>query len=234
MKLSERGTGRVTEGLEADERECTGVSATGDERECAGAKQAFGGLLVVTAALGLLGSLVITIDKFELLADPDFVPACSLSPVVSCTSVMRSEQASAFGFPNPLIGLVAFGTVLGTGAGLLAGARYRLWYWLGLNFGTLFGTGFCMWLMTQAGLVAPVPDEDVQHVAVLVDRAPEVLLLVVDRDEDLVKMPLVAGAGTSAAQRVGVGLPELQTPPADRLVGHDDAALQHQLLHLTE
>ncbi|MDV9195856.1 hypothetical protein R6M67_10875, partial [Streptomyces sp. Wh19] len=79
MKLSERGTGRVTEGLEADERECTGVSATGDERECAGAKQAFGGLLVVTAALGLLGSLVITIDKFELLADPDFVPACSLS-----------------------------------------------------------------------------------------------------------------------------------------------------------
>ncbi|MGW1842912.1 vitamin K epoxide reductase family protein [Streptomyces sp. NPDC001966] len=150
MKLSERGTGRVAEGPEAGERECAGVVGTGDERECTGARPGFGWLLVVTAALGLLGSFVITIDKFALLADPGFVPACSLSPVVSCTSVMRSEQASAFGFPNPLIGLVAFGTVLGTGAGLLAGARYRRWYWWGLNLGTLFGAGFCMWLMTQA------------------------------------------------------------------------------------
>ncbi|MFF9075463.1 vitamin K epoxide reductase family protein [Streptomyces sp. NPDC014735] len=118
--------------------------------ERVGARPGFGWLLVVTAALGLLGSFVITIDKFELLADPGFVPACSLSPVVSCTDVMRSEQASVFGFPNPLLGLIGFGVVMGVGAGLLAGARYRRWYWLGLNLGTFLGAVFCMWLMTQA------------------------------------------------------------------------------------
>jgi hypothetical protein len=44
-----------------------------------------------------------------------------------------------------------------------------------------------------ACLVAPVLDEDVEQVAVLVDRAPEVLLLAVGRDGDLVEVPLVAG-----------------------------------------
>ncbi|MCX4784900.1 vitamin K epoxide reductase family protein [Streptomyces sp. NBC_01221] len=144
MKPAERGAGRTAEEPETDDR--SSASGAGYGRESAGARQGFGWLLVITAALGLLGSFVITIDKFELLADP----ACSLSPVVSCTNVMRSEQASVFGFPNPLIGLVAFGVVMGTGAGLLAGARYRRWYWLGLNLGALFGVGFCMWLMTQA------------------------------------------------------------------------------------
>ncbi|MGW4232058.1 vitamin K epoxide reductase family protein [Streptomyces sp. NPDC004980] len=121
-----------------------------DPHTYVGAHRGFGLLLVITAVLGLLGSFVITVDKFELLADPGFVPACSLNPVLSCTDVMRSEQAAVFGFPNPLIGLIAFGVVLGTGAGLLAGARYRPWYWLGLNLGTLAGAVFCMWLMTQA------------------------------------------------------------------------------------
>jgi uncharacterized membrane protein len=115
-----------------------------------GARPAFAWLLVITGALGLLGSFVITVDKFRLLENASYVPPCSLSPVVSCTSVMRSEQAAVFGFPNPLIGLIAFGVVTGIGFGLLAGARYRRWYWLGLNAGTLGGVVFSMWLMTQA------------------------------------------------------------------------------------
>ncbi|MER5500488.1 vitamin K epoxide reductase family protein [Streptomyces sp. NPDC002466] len=125
-------------------------SGTGPDPERTGAGRGPAWLLIVTAVLGLLGSFVITVDKIELLVDPGFVPACSLSPVVSCTSVMTSDQASVFGFPNPLIGLIGFAVVLCTGAGLLAGARYRRWYWLGLNLGMLFGVGFCMWLMTQA------------------------------------------------------------------------------------
>jgi uncharacterized membrane protein len=120
------------------------------EDSTAGGGRSFAWLLVVTGALGLLGSFVITVDKFKLLEDPGFAPSCSINPVLSCTNVMRSEQASAFGFPNPLIGLAAFGAVTAIGAGLLAGAHYRRWHWIGLNLGTLFGAGFCMWLMTQA------------------------------------------------------------------------------------
>ncbi|RSS78199.1 vitamin K epoxide reductase family protein [Streptomyces sp. WAC06614] len=125
---------------------------TDDRREDrpAAAPQALAWLLVLTGAAGLLASWVITLDKFLLLEDPDFRPACSLNPVVSCGSVMKSEQAAAFGFPNPMLGLVAYGVVVCVGAGILAGARYRGWFWGGLNAGMFFGVGFCTWLMVQS------------------------------------------------------------------------------------
>lgn len=107
-------------------------------------------LLVLTAAAGLLASWVITLDKIELLKDPDYVPGCSMNPVVSCGGVMKSEQAAVFGFPNPLLGLAAYAVVLCVGASLLAGARFPRWYWLTLDAGTLFGVGFCTWLQFQS------------------------------------------------------------------------------------
>lgn len=115
-----------------------------------GAGRGFAWLLVITGAAGLLASWVITLDKFKLLENPNFVPGCSLNPIVSCGSVMKSWQASVFGFPNPMLGLVTYAVVITIGVGLLAGARYRRWYWLGLNAGMLFGVGFCTWLMTQS------------------------------------------------------------------------------------
>ncbi|MFI5667148.1 vitamin K epoxide reductase family protein [Streptomyces sp. NPDC051704] len=127
-----------------------GLPRSRPEDEPEAGPRALAWLLALTGAAGVLASWVITLDKFLLLEDPDFKPACSLNPVVSCGSVMKSEQAAAFGFPNPLLGLVAFGAVVCVGAGLLAGARYRGWFWLGLNAGMLFGVGFCSWLMVQS------------------------------------------------------------------------------------
>ncbi|WP_326696522.1 vitamin K epoxide reductase family protein [Streptomyces sp. NBC_01754] len=115
-----------------------------------GGGRAFALLLVITGAAGLLASWVITIDKFKLLEDPGFTPGCSLNPVVACGNIMKSEQAAAFGFPNPMLGIATYSVVIGIGAALLAGARFRRWYWLGLNAGTLFGVGFCTWLQYQS------------------------------------------------------------------------------------
>ncbi|MFJ9520804.1 vitamin K epoxide reductase family protein [Kitasatospora sp. NPDC101801] len=108
-----------------------------------------GRLFVVTGLLGLFASAVLTLDKIKLLEDPSYVPSCSINPIISCGSVMLSDQASVFGFPNSLIGLAAFAVVVAVGAGILAGAVYARWFWLGLQLGTLFGIGFVTWLMTQ-------------------------------------------------------------------------------------
>ncbi|WP_369211735.1 vitamin K epoxide reductase family protein [Streptomyces flavofungini] len=116
----------------------------------AGAGLALALLLVITGAGGLLASWVITLDKFELLKDPNFQPGCSINPVVACGSIMKSEQAEAFGFPNPMLGLVTYAVVIGVGVSLLAGARFPRWYWLTFNAGALFGVGFCTWLMIQS------------------------------------------------------------------------------------
>lgn len=115
-----------------------------------GAGKAFTWLLTVCGALGLLASWVITIDKFKLLEDPNFVPGCSLNPIISCGNIMKSEQAAAFGFPNPMIGMVAYPVVVALAVGMLAGARYRRWFWLGLQAGTLFGVCFVTWLQYQS------------------------------------------------------------------------------------
>ncbi|MFD8591115.1 vitamin K epoxide reductase family protein [Streptomyces sp. NPDC059637] len=114
------------------------------------ATRPFAWLLVIAGALGLLASWVITEDKVKLLQDPDFKPGCSLNPIISCGNIMQSDQASVFGFPNPMIGLVAFGVVVAIGVGALAGAAYRPWYWLGLQAGTVFGVAFVTWLQYQS------------------------------------------------------------------------------------
>lgn len=115
-----------------------------------GASRAFAVLLVVGGALGLAASAVLTVDKIRLLQNPGYRPSCNINPIISCGSVMRTAQAEAFGFPNSLIGLAAFAAVLAAGAGLLAGAAYRRWFWLGLQLGTVLGLGFVVWLIDQA------------------------------------------------------------------------------------
>ncbi|MER5597316.1 vitamin K epoxide reductase family protein [Streptomyces sp. NPDC002265] len=135
----------LTTGTDGGGRERRTVPADGT-----GASRALAWLLIVSGALGVLASFVITVDKFQLLQDPHFSPSCNLSPILSCSDVMKSAQASVFGFPNPLLGLLTYPVVVAVGFALLAGARFRRWFWLGLNVGTLFGAGFCMWLMTQA------------------------------------------------------------------------------------
>ncbi|GAA5018795.1 vitamin K epoxide reductase family protein [Kitasatospora paranensis] len=114
------------------------------------AGRAFSWLLLVGGLLGLAASAVLTFDKLRMLENPGYRPGCSINPVISCGSVMRTAQASAFGFPNPLIGLVAFGALAAVGAGLLSGAAHRRWFWLGLQAGTAFGLGFVIWLISQA------------------------------------------------------------------------------------
>jgi uncharacterized membrane protein len=106
--------------------------------------------LMLGGALGLLASFVITDEKLKLLQNPNYVPSCSINPVISCGSVMKTAQASAIGFPNSWIGLGAFAVVIVVGAGILAGGRFAAWYWRLFNFGTLFGVLFVHWLFIQS------------------------------------------------------------------------------------
>lgn len=107
-------------------------------------------VLIVCGALGALAAAILTIEKIRVLQDPTYVPSCSLNPILSCGSVMESDQAEAFGFPNPLIGIAGFTTVLVTGVSLRAGAELKRWYWLGLQGGVLLGTAFVAWLTYQS------------------------------------------------------------------------------------
>ena len=106
--------------------------------------------VLIAGFVGLAAALTLTIEKVELLIDPDYVPSCSINPVLSCGSVMTTPQASVFGFPNSLIGIVGFTVVLVTGVLVVAKVNLPQWYWLGLATGSLLGVVFVHWLIFQS------------------------------------------------------------------------------------
>jgi uncharacterized membrane protein len=109
-----------------------------------------GAQLVVLGLAGLGAAFALTVDKVRLLADPSFEPACDLNPVLSCGSVMVTEQAEVLGFPNSVIGLAAFGAVVALGAVQLSGTRPSRVVQAGLALGALAGWAFVHWLAFQS------------------------------------------------------------------------------------
>lgn len=110
----------------------------------------FGVLLVATGAIGWIASGILVLERLALYENPGHVTSCDVNPWVSCGRVMETWQSELFGFPNPLIGIVAFAVVITTGMVLLSGARPGRWYWLGLQAGVTAGTVFVIWLWSQA------------------------------------------------------------------------------------
>lgn len=127
----------------------TGSVSTSDDGEVQGTSvpRGLGWLYVIGGGVGLLAAFVLMLEKLAKLGNPAYVPTCTLNPVVSCGSVMDSPQATAFGFPNPLIGIGAFAVVLTVGVVLLSGFQAPGWFWLGLQAGTTFGVVFVHWLI---------------------------------------------------------------------------------------
>ena len=107
-------------------------------------------LLLVGGLIGTAAAFVLSVERMELLANPAYVPSCSINPVLSCGSVMVTEQAELFGFANSLLGLAGFPVVAATGAALLAGARLADWYWRGLQVGVTAALAFVVWLAFQS------------------------------------------------------------------------------------
>jgi uncharacterized membrane protein len=117
----------------------------------AGALSVAGAWTILAAGvLGLVASATLTIEKIELLINPAYVPSCNLNPVVACGSVMTTPQASAFGFPNSLIGIAAFAVVTMTGVLAVAKVPLPQWYWIGMTIGTLLAVAFVHWLIFQS------------------------------------------------------------------------------------
>ena len=107
-------------------------------------------ILVVGGLIGIAASIELIIQKIAVLSNPDFVPNCDINPILSCGSVINTEQASLFGFPNPVLGVIGFTTVIMFGALLFAGVELPKSIWLGLNFGALAGMFLVIWLVGQS------------------------------------------------------------------------------------
>lgn len=106
--------------------------------------------LLVAGAAGWWAAFQLTIDKFATLAHPGTALNCNISVLVQCGKNLDSAQGSAFGFPNPILGLGGFAAVIAVGVGLLAGAAFARWYWIAFNLGIAGALAFVIWLITES------------------------------------------------------------------------------------
>ncbi len=110
-------------------------------------------ILLVLAVIGFVASFVLTLEKIAIIKNPQHHLSCSINPLLSCGPIITSPQASAFGFPNPIIGLFAFSVLICVAITMMAGAvvdKTKQWYWRLFVAGHLFGLGFVLWLIHEA------------------------------------------------------------------------------------
>lgn len=106
--------------------------------------------VVVWSALGLAAAFTLAVDKIKILQDPTYEPSCNFNPILSCGSVMVTDQAQAFGFPNPYLGLIGFSIMLTVGVLLASRVVLPRWVIAGAAVGSLLGAVFIHWLAFQS------------------------------------------------------------------------------------
>ncbi|MCK0438421.1 vitamin K epoxide reductase family protein [Gordonia alkaliphila] len=107
-------------------------------------------VMLVCGILGIAGSAALSIERVELFKNPAYSASCNFSPVLSCTSVMKTEQAEFLNFPNPFLGLPAFAVILVTALLSLGKIALPRWYWIGQTLITAVGFVFVNYLAFQS------------------------------------------------------------------------------------
>jgi uncharacterized membrane protein len=111
---------------------------------------------ILLGLLGLVAAFSLSVEKIHILLNKDAVLSCDLNPFISCGTVMQKAQASLFGFPNSFIGLMAFTAPIFIGFSILAGAKFKMWFWRLYLVGLTMGLIFVLWLFTQSTFVIHV------------------------------------------------------------------------------
>jgi hypothetical protein len=88
--------------------------------------------------------------------------------------------------------------------------------------------------LLRGPLVAAALPQDIENVAFLIDGPPQIVMLPLDRQKYLIKVPLVPRPRPAATELIGVLLATRAAPLTDRLIRHDHSTFQQQLFHITK
>ncbi|MBO1901933.1 vitamin K epoxide reductase family protein [Leucobacter weissii] len=111
------------------------------------------GFAIFSILLGLIGwfaSFELLTEYLKTLQEPDYIPNCAVSLLVTCGPNMGSWQGSVLGFSNTIIGVSAFVAPIAVGVATLAGARFAPWFWGVYQIGLLGGFVLVSWLQYQS------------------------------------------------------------------------------------
>jgi uncharacterized membrane protein len=106
-------------------------------------------ILIFAGLIGLLASFTLTYDKIQVLQNANYDPGCNINPILSCGSVMKTEQASLLGVPNTIFGIMGYTALTMFGALLAMGTRFKRIVWIFAQIGATLGVIFMHYLFFQ-------------------------------------------------------------------------------------
>jgi uncharacterized membrane protein len=109
--------------------------------------------MLVSSVIGLIASLVLSIEALALAENPFADLNCDINTVLSCGTVGASWQASLLGFPNAYLGLIAEPVVITIAVAALGGVRFPRWFMLSAQVVYFIGFAFAYWLFYQSFFV---------------------------------------------------------------------------------
>ena len=107
-------------------------------------------VMLLAGIVALAAAFTLTVNKFDVLQNPDTVLACSVNLVLDCSTVMSTWQSEVFGFPNMVIGLMAFASVITIAVLGLARTVFPRWFLVAGSIGFFLGAVFSYWLFFQS------------------------------------------------------------------------------------
>lgn len=114
------------------------------------------GTMLGFGIVGLTASFVLAVEEFHLLKNPETILSCSFNLVLNCAAVMKTWQASVFGFPNMYIGLMGFPLVIMIALLGLSRVSFPKWFLIGAETGIGLATLFAYWLFFNSVYVIEV------------------------------------------------------------------------------
>ncbi len=109
--------------------------------------------MLASSILGLVASLVLSVDAIRLAEDPTRDLACNISETISCGTVALTWQANLLGFPNAFLGLIAEPVVITVAVAALVGVRFPRRFMLWAQAIYSIGLVFAYWLFYQSYFV---------------------------------------------------------------------------------
>ncbi|NYI59843.1 vitamin K epoxide reductase family protein [Cellulomonas soli] len=106
--------------------------------------------MVVSGAIGLFASFVLSIEAVTLAGDRNADLGCNLSSVINCGKVGLSWQAELLGFPNAFLGIAAESVVITVAVALIGGVVFPRWFMLSAQAIYSAGLLFAYWLFYEA------------------------------------------------------------------------------------
>lgn len=114
------------------------------------------GTMLAFGIIGLIASFTLAVEEFHLLKNPAASLNCSFNLVLNCAVVMKTWQATVFGFPNMFIGLIGFPMVIMIAVLGLSHVRFPRWFLMGAEIGYVFWALFAYWLFFNSLYVIEV------------------------------------------------------------------------------